>query len=475
MSGVHVRAFYSVGRYLGLRVGPRVGAFIAPLVGLLGERLIGHLIGPRVGLLVSHIARQRAWAAICLGTALGLSASAAHAVQNSTDIIARGEYLARAGDCVACHTVPGDKLFGGRRPMVTPFGTLYTPNISSDKEYGIGKWTAEQFYTMMHTGRSRDGSLIYPAMPFGSYTKVTRADSDAIFAYLKSVPPVKQRNKPHELRFPFNNRSLLLGWRTLYFHEGEYVPDKSQSIEWNRGAYLVEGLGHCAMCHTAINALGGSSESKAFEGGLIPMQAWYAPSLTSNKEAGLGEWSTEDIEALLRSGVSHRGAVYGPMAEVVFNSLQYLTADDIRAMAVYLKTLPQRTADTSPTPAPAAAGSTGSEKDRQYQLGAKVYDAQCAVCHGATGRGKPPDFPPLANNQSIQMTSAVNPIRMVLIGGYAPGTALNPAPYGMPPFAQTLGDEEIAAVVTYIRTAWGNHGAPVSIKDVNDLRSVPAE
>ena len=414
---------------------------------------------------------------VCLGAALGVSASAAYAAQSSTDVIARGEYLARAGDCIACHTVPGDKLFGGRRPMVTPFGTLYTPNISSDKEYGIGKWTAEQFYTTMHNGRSRDGSLIYPAMPFGSYTKVTRADSDAIFAYLKSVPPVKQRNKPNELRFPYNNRSLLLGWRTLYFHEGEFVPDKSQSTEWNRGAYLVQGLGHCAMCHTAINALGGSSESQAFEGGLIPMQAWYAPSLTSNKEAGLGDWSTEDIEALLRSGVSHRGAVYGPMAEVVFDSLQYLSADDIRAMAVYLKTLPQRTADTSPAPVAAGAGAnkSDSQTDHQYQLGSKVYDAQCAVCHGAMGRGKPPDFPPLANNQSIQMSSAVNPIRMVLIGGYAPGTALNPAPYGMPPFAQILGDEDIAAVVTFIRTAWGNHGAPVTIKDVNDLRSVPAE
>ena len=456
MSGVHVRAFHFVGRFIG--------------------PLIGSLIGPLVG----HIAWRRAWTAIWLGTALGVSASAAHAAQSSTDVIARGEYLARAGDCIACHTVPGDKLFGGRRPMVTPFGTLYTPNISSDKEYGIGKWTSEQFYTTMHNGRSRDGSLIYPAMPFGSYTKVTRADSDAIFAYLKSVPPVKQRNKPNELRFPYNNRSLLLGWRTLYFHEGEFVPDKSQSIEWNRGAYLVQGLGHCSMCHTAINALGGSSESQAFEGGLIPMQAWYAPSLTSNKEAGLGEWSTEDIEALLRSGVSHRGAVYGPMAEVVFDSLQYLSADDIRSMAVYLKTLPQRTADTSPAPAAAGSAKAGlekaaSEKDRQYQLGSKVYDAQCAVCHGAMGHGKPPDFPPLANNQSIQMTSAVNPIRMVLIGGYAPGTALNPAPYGMPPFAQILGDEEIAAVVTFIRTAWGNHGAPVTIKDVNDLRSVPAE
>ena len=188
--------------------------------------------------------------------------------------------------------------------MDTPFGTLFTPNISSDKETGIGKWTADEFYTMMHTGKSRDGSLLYPAMPFTSYTKVTRADSDAIYAFLMSTPAVHQPNRPHELRFPFNHRELLLGWRSLFFREGEYQPDPKQSVEWNRGAYLVEGLGHCSMCHTAINALGGNVNSKAFEGGLIPIQNWYAPSLTSNKEAGLGDWSIDDIVGLLHAGVS---------------------------------------------------------------------------------------------------------------------------------------------------------------------------
>ncbi len=195
---------------------------------------------------------------------------------------------------------------------------------------------------MMHNGRFPDGGLVYPAMPFASYTKVTREDSDAIFAYLRSIPPVKQPNTPHDLSFPYNNRSLILGWRTLFFKEGEYKPDPTKSADWNRGAYLVEGLGHCGMCHTAINALGGSSESQAFEGGLIPMQNWYAPSLTSNKEAGLGDWSIEEISDLLRTGISNRGAVYGPMAEVVYNSLQYLNDDDTRAMAVYLKSLAAR-------------------------------------------------------------------------------------------------------------------------------------
>ncbi|KAA0079254.1 c-type cytochrome [Trinickia soli] len=388
----------------------------------------------------------------------------------SADVIKRGEYLARAGDCVACHTQPGEKLFAGGRAMPTPFGTLYSPNITFDKETGIGQWSADEFYRMMHTGRSRDGALLYPAMPYGAYTKVTRADSDAIFAYLRSVPPVHQPNRPHEMRFPYNNRELLLGWRTLYFREGEYQADPTRSVEWNRGAYLVQGLGHCSMCHTAINALGGSSESKAFEGGLIPMQDWYAPSLTSNKEAGLGDWSIEDISDLLQKGVAKRGAVYGPMAEVVYDSLQYLSDDDVRAMAVYLKSLPQHGGENG---ASAKSAMSGEERELLVRLGAKIYDAQCATCHGKRGEGKLPDFPPLANNQSIQMTSAVNPIRMVLNGGYAPGTFKNPSPYGMPPFAQSLSDEEVAAVVTFIRTAWGNRGTPVTAKDANALRSAP--
>lgn len=383
----------------------------------------------------------------------------------ASDIV-KGEYLARAGDCIACHTAPEGKLFAGGRAMLTPFGTLYTSNITPDPETGIGNWTADEFYRMMHTGRSRDGGLIYPAMPFASYTKVTRQDSDAIYAYLRSIEPVKQPNRPHDLSFPYNNRSLILGWRTLFFSEGEYQPDPSKSAEWNRGAYLVEGLGHCGMCHTPINALGGNSQSDAFKGGLIPMQNWYAPSLTSNKEAGLGDWSIKDISDLLRSGVSSRGAVYGPMAEVVYNSLQYLSDDDTRAMAVYLKGIAQDSAPEVPQ-----ASVPASEGSLLMSLGKTVYDQRCASCHGAQGEGAPPHYPPLAGNQSIQMQSAVNAIRMVLNGGYPPGTTGNPMPYGMPPFAGTLSDNEVAAVVTYIRTSWGNRGAAISASDANQLRS----
>jgi len=414
--------------------------------------------------MISRICKILACAALVSAASPAVQAQQLAAQPDST--IARGEYLARAGDCVACHTAPEGKMFAGGRAMKTPFGTLYTSNITPDRETGIGKWTADQFYKMLHTGRSIDGSLLYPAMPFASYTKVTRADSDAMFAYLRSVPAVKQPNRDQDLRFPYNNRSLIIGWRTLFFKEGEYKPDPTKSAEWNRGAYLVEGLGHCGMCHTAINALGGSSESQAFEGGLIPMQNWYAPSLTSNKEAGLGDWSIKDITDLLRTGVSNRGAVYGPMADVVYNSLQYLSDEDAQAMAIYLKGLAQGSSPDRPAPPLPSA-----ETSLLVSLGKPIYDRHCASCHGSEGAGKLPHYPLLAGNQSIQMSSAVNAIRMVLNGGFPPGTKGNPMPYGMPPFAHVLSDDEIAAVVTYIRTSWGNRGAPVSARQANELRA----
>ena len=384
-------------------------------------------------------------------------------------LIAKGEYLARAGDCVACHTRPGGREFAGGRAMPTPFGNIYVPNITPDEETGIGQYTPDEFYRMMHTGVARDGKLLYPAMPFASYTKVTREDSDAIYAYLMSVPPIRQGNRPHELRFPYNNRELLVGWRTLYFRAGEFKPDPQQSAQWNRGAYLVEGLGHCAMCHTAVNALGGSKESQAFEGGMIPNQNWYAPSLTSNREGGLGEWSLREISDLLQIGVSHRGTVYGPMAEVVYNSLQYLTDEDVEAMGVYLKSLPPREAEPPPS---SQARMVAPEV---LELGRRVYAKQCAVCHGDEGKGAPPAYPPLAGNRSIIMTTPVNPIRMVLNGGYPPGTKKNPRPYGMPPYSHILSDAEVAAVVTYIRVAWDNRGAPVNPAQVNELRKLLPE
>lgn len=417
-------------------------------------------------------------AAAALGSVLWTGGNNLHngAAQAATPadqatLIKRGEYLARAGDCIACHTVRGGQQFAGGLPMATPFGTLFTPNITPDDQNGIGTWSADDFYRALHTGRAKDGSLLYPAFPFASYTKVTRADSDAIYAYLRSIPPAAVASRPHELRFPFNNRNLLIGWRTLFFSEGEYNDDPTKSVEWNRGAYLVDGLGHCSMCHTSINMMGGPVSSAAFAGGLIPLQNWYAPSLTSNKEAGLGDWDIKDIADLLKTGVSQRGAVFGPMAEVVHNSMQYMSDDDIRAMATYLKTIPQKS-EAPETMQYETSQKFGSELLDQ---GKKVYADYCAKCHAENGLGKPPAYPPLATNQSIQMPSAVNPIRMVLNGGYPPSTGGNPMPHGMPPFAQSLSNEEVAAVVTYIRMSWGNHGAPVSPQQVSDLRSAPLD
>jgi mono/diheme cytochrome c family protein len=351
--------------------------------------------------------------------------------------------------------------------MPTPFGTLYSPNITPDDVTGIGKWSAAEFYQMLHTGRSRDGTLLYPAMPFPAYTKITREDSDAIFAYLRTLKAVSQPNRANELRFPYNNRSLMFGWRTLYFTEGTFTPLQGRSAEFNRGAYLVQSLGHCASCHSTINALGGSSEDSAFAGGLIPLQNWYAPSLTSNQESGLGSWSDTDIAALLKGGTSMRGAVYGPMAAVTHNSLQYLTNADANAMATYLKSLLEsKTAAPRPGEAPRASSKT-------LASGRSVYESRCAACHRSDGRGMPPAYPPLAGNPSIEMESSVNPLRMVLNGGYPPQTSENTRPYGMPPFAQVLSDEDVAAVVTYIRVSWGNHGTLVSRRDVNALRAAP--
>jgi mono/diheme cytochrome c family protein len=377
--------------------------------------------------------------------------------------VVRGEYLARIGDCISCHTARGGQPFAGGFALETGFGALYSPNITPDMETGIGKWTANDFWQAMHEGKSKNGALLYPAFPYTNYTKVTRADADAIFAYLKSLPSVRRPNKEHELRFPYNQRNLLIGWRALYFSPGEYKADASQSAEWNRGAYLVQGLGHCDACHTSRNFLGATNKDEGLAGGLLPVTNWYAPALTSNRELGLGDWDIKDLTALLKTGVSGRGAVFGPMAAVVQNSLQYLSDGDLRAIAVYLKSPGQ---DDAPADQPSEA---------LYTAGAKIYDTHCKDCHRANGEGMPPAYPPLASNQSITMRSVMNPIRMVLNGGFPPVTASNPRPYGMPPFSHLLNDQEVAAVVTYVRQSWGNRASAVPVWEVTKSRGLPSD
>jgi cytochrome c553 len=387
--------------------------------------------------------------------------------QSVSEVVKRGEYLARAGGCIACHTRRDGPVCAGGLPINTPHGTLYSPNITPDTQWGIGKWSADDFYRTLHIGQSTGGRLLYPVEPFAAYTKVTRQDSDAIFAYLGSLEPQHMPNHDHELRLPYNDRGQLTGWRSLYFHAGEFKPDPTLTPQWNRGAYLVEGLGHCGTCHTSIDEPGGGSDDKAFATGLVPMQDWYAPTLTLNLKSWLWNWSVEDLVDLLKTGASKRHTVYGPMADVVNNSLQYLSEGDVRAMAVYLKTQQER---QDPAPVRSARG-TPQVSANVLARGGVLYQAQCSSCHRADGRGQPPAYPPLAGNRSVEMQSANNPVRMVLHGGYPPETPGNPRPYGMPPFAQTMGDDDIAAVVTYVAVSWGNNGQPVSPAEVKALRS----
>lgn len=394
----------------------------------------------------------------------------------SDGLIARGAYLARAGNCMNCHTARGGAQYAGGRSIDTPFGTVFTSNLTPDEKTGIGTWSPAHFWRAMHNGRSKSGRLLYPAFPYPSYTQLTREDSDALFAYLHSLPAVAQPNKAHALRFPYQSQAALAVWRALYFSPGVYKPDASRNAEWNRGAYLVNGLGHCTACHTARNAMGAAA-GLDLSGGLIPIQNWYAPSLVSPHEAGVGDWERQEIVKLLKTGVSKRASVSGPMAEVVQGSTQYLNSEDLNAMAQFLKELPGTAAPgapkepdialmaTSPSATPAAApGSMAA-------LGAKLYEQNCAQCHGDKGQGVPNAYPALAGNRAVLMSQTVNLVQIVLNGGYAPATAGNPRPFGMPPFVLLLNDSDVAAVLTHIRSAWGNQASAVSPLEVNRIRT----
>ena len=393
--------------------------------------------------------------------------AAAPAAPAAPELIARGAYLARAGNCMGCHTTPGGGPYAGGRGVPTPFGTIYAPNLTPDAATGIGAWSPAEFWRALHNGRARDGRLLYPAFPYPNYTRITRADADAIHAYLRSLPPVVQPNKPHELAFPFDQQAALAVWRALYFRAAEPArpdADTARSAEWRRGAYLVEGLGHCNACHASRNALGATASTLDLAGGLIPVQNWYAPSLTSPDEAGVAAWELPQIVALMRTGVSARGAVMGPMREVVAGSTQYLTEPDLRAMATYLKALPQTPADALPQDAPPGPAADGP--------GAKLYTQYCAQCHGEQGEGVPGIYPTLAGSRAVTMRTPVNLVHIVLEGGFAPSTAGNPRPYGMPPFATLLGDAEVAQLLSHLRGSWGNRAAPVSALEVSQFRGV---
>ena len=386
------------------------------------------------------------------------------------DPIERGRYLALAGDCIGCHQARGGAAFAGGLAVPTVFGTIYSSNITPDRETGIGSWSADDFWRALHEGKGKDGEYLYPAFPFPNYTRITRPDSDAIHAYLMSLPAVTQANTPNTLRFPYSVRPLVAFWRMLYFTEGVYEADPRQDATWNRGAYLASGLGHCVACHSPRNFLGGIARADELSGGRIAVQDWYAPSLTSDREAGLGDWQVEEVVQLLKHGVSDRYAVFGPMAEVVHDSTQHLEEKDLHAMATYLKSLPAKASDDAP-----AMETTGSMRADLLRRGSQVYAEQCVGCHRSDGEGVTRAYPALAHNPSVIMGSTINAIRVVLNGGFPPGTAGNPRPYGMPPFAQKLSDEDVASVLTFVRNSWGNQAPAVAPADVQRYRAVPIE
>ena len=375
---------------------------------------------------------------------------------------ARGEYLVRAGNCQGCHSEAGGSAFAGGRAIETPFGAVYASNLTADAVHGLGASSADDFWRALHHGRSRDGRLLYPAFPYPNYTRLDRADSDALFAYLRTVAPVARPDTPHDLRFPFDRQAALAVWRALFFRPGRFDADASQSAEWNRGAYLVETLGHCNACHSRRNAFGATASTLDLAGGLIPIQNWYAPSLNGSREACVADWPADEVVALLKTGVARRAVVQGPMAEVVAGSTQHLSDADLAAMATYLRALPAGHG----VPSPAVDTPPGSTDP----VGQGLYEKHCAGCHGSDGAGVPGAYPRLANNRAVTMATPANLVHVVLRGGFAPVTAGNPRPFGMPPFATVLSDAEVAAILSYLRSAWGNRAGPVPTLEVARYR-----
>lgn len=396
-------------------------------------------------------------------TAESLEAPGAGAAA-SPDLIAHGAYLARAGNCMGCHTAAGGAAGAGGVGIETPFGTVYSSNLTPDADTGIGRWSEAAFWRALHHGRARDGRLLYPAFPYPNYTLITRDDAQALFAYFGSLPAVRQLRREHELEWPYSGQWALAIWRGLYFRPGEFEPRPAQSAEWNRGAYLVQGLGHCGACHDGRNPLGGPRGGASFSGQMMPGSPWYAPSLHRADEAGVQAWTDAEVLALLRRGESPRGRANGPMADVVQHGTQHLNPDDLGAIATWLRQLPL---DNTPRPSEPSRAVLSAE---QLVAGGKLYEQHCAECHGDKGQGVGGIYPPLAGNRMVTMASPANLTRMVLEGGFGPTTAAHPRPFGMPPFGPLLGDDELASLLSYLRSAWGHQAGPVDSVMVNGLR-----
>ncbi|MGS5089253.1 c-type cytochrome [Hydrogenophaga sp. A37] len=429
------------------------------------RRLLAVALGATVVLLIAL--------AVLIGRQLGVEALPPLTAQPAPDdpaLVARGAYLARAGNCAACHTARGGPPYAGGRGIETPFGTVFAGNLTPDTT-GLGAWSADAFWRAMQQGVSRDGRLLYPAFPYESFSRITRDDSDALHAFLRSLTPVAQANRPHALRFPYSTQAALAVWRELYFEPAAFQPDTSQSAEWDRGAYLVQGLGHCSACHSPRDALGGVDSARALDGGLMPGRGWYAPSLRAAHEAGPSVTPGASTVELLKTGVTAGASAMGPMAEVVQHSTQHLSDADLNAIGHYLAS------QALPAAPPPAAPSAPSA---QLDLGEKVYKQHCLDCHGEQGQGAAREglagtgstmaYPPLAGNRAVRLASPVNAVQAILGGGFAPATAGHPQPYGMPPFRTLLNDTQIAAVTSFIRQRWGNQAGAVTPLDVQGIR-----
>lgn len=408
--------------------------------------------------------------ALCL---VWLSAvfSAADAATDST-LTSNGEYLARAGDCAACHTVPGGKPFAGGLKMVTPMGAIYSTNITPDPETGIGRYSEAQFTQAVRGGVAQDGHRLYPAMPFPSYAKISDEDMHALYTwFMQEVPPVTQANTPSDIPWPLSIRWPLMFWSWTFLEDERYTAVAQQSAQWNRGAYLVQSLGHCGACHTprgiGFQELGLDQNSNHFLSG-AEVDHWFASNLTGNHNTGLGRWDIKDIEDFLRSGANRHATSFGSMTEVVNNSSQYFTEQDLRAVAVYLKSLPGARDDDG-TPFQAGTGLTVSLSSNRGHL---LYANHCLQCHGVNGQGRAPWLAPLAGNPNVLEPDPSSLINITLNG--TPFIVLHgvPSPFPMPGFRAALNNQDVADVVTYLRTAWHKEGSSVTAEQVKRIREV---
>ncbi|MFN4281386.1 MAG: c-type cytochrome [Alphaproteobacteria bacterium] len=394
------------------------------------------------------------FAALCF---LGATTLPAAAQNNSYSQVERGRYLVALGSCQGCHTKPGEEPFAGGRGLETPFGIIYTPNITFENETGLGLWSKDDFWRAMHDGRRRDGARLYPAFPYPHFTKMPREEVDAVYDYLSTLDPVKKQAPATSLPFPFNQRFLLAGWNMLFFEKGAFRADPEKSAEWNRGAYIVEGPGHCAGCHTPKNLFGGDKKSRNLTGGNL--EDWFAPDIRGGRNGGLESWSVDDIAEFLGEGRNAHTAAFSTMAEVIALSTQHLNEADRRAIAIYLKDM-----DGEERPTPRAAS------EATMAAGREIYFDNCSACHVSDGSGIPRFFAPLAGSGKVNAEDPTTVIRVILEGARAVPTKARPTPLTMPPFHWKLTDAQIADVANYVRQSWGNRGAPVSASAVRELR-----